>query len=104
MFTFQKQKIHLEKLKAGEIDKQQLTDKELLQMEEAAALHEEQGVEPEQQQGLLAKSLQEEGEEELYKIKQISAQGAPQPMADDDSDMVDIMGEKFPEDDRYPSK
>ena len=56
------------------------------------------------QKGLLAKSLQEEGEEELYKIKQISAQGPLQPMTDDDSDMADIMRERFPEDDKYGSK
>ena len=94
----------MEKLKAGEIDKQQLTDKEQVAMEEAA-LQSEQGLQPEQQQkGLLAKSLQEEGEEELYKIKQISAQDEPQPMADDDSDMADITREKFTEDDRYASK
>ena len=68
-------------------------------------MEEQEGLQTQQhQKGLLAKSLQEEGEEELYKIKQISAQGPLQPMADDDSDMADIMRERFPEDDKYGSK
>ena len=92
--AFQKQKIHMEKLKAGELSKDQLTDKEQLQLEE----------QEQHQKGLLAKSLQEEGEEELYKIKHISSQGPLQPIADDDSDMADIMTERFPEDEKDGSK
>ena len=79
------------------MSKDQLTDKEQLQLEEEQEAQQHQ-------KGLLAKSLQEEGEEELYKIKQISAQGPLQLMADDDSDMADIMRERFPEDEKDGSK
>ncbi len=89
--SLQKQKIHVEQQLQ---EAAQLSDKEQLRLEE------------QQQQlsggaaGLLARSLQEDGDERLFAIKQLAAAPpAPQPMADDDSDMADdITREKFPGD------